>query len=436
MGPGDLDPRVDALSRRRRRRSRLHRRSARRAVFPRTRAGRGARGGRLRRRHRRVRERPGQRGDATSDPSTCRPSAAAPSSRPPTARGSASSRRRRTASRCRSGRCPRGSRRRRSRSRTPLLTRAGALDHQGIRARRSPTPAGRIVEGGSTITQRAGAQPLHRRRRETLGRKVKEACLATARQRGLEAADPRRVPERGLLRRSTHTGRRPRRRRSSREPADRLTCRRPRCSPGSRRPRRCTTRSLHPAARPRGATRCCARCSPRRITQPQLGRSAHRSHLRPGARYSAHAPQPFFGSCGASWSSALGRGGRGTAACTCGRRSTRACSSARCAIGSALARADRPGGRARRDRPADRRDPGDGRRSRRAARSQVQPRDPGAPAGGQLVQAVHADGGDGGGHQLQLDVVRAAVDHDHRPALLTNGRPGTCTTTPTSRRGR
>src|SRR5262249_18416020 len=55
----------------------------------------------------------------------------------------------------------------------------GALDYQGIlRALYKDVQAGRIVEGGSTITQQLVRNLYIGRAQQTLSRKVKEACLA------------------------------------------------------------------------------------------------------------------------------------------------------------------------------------------------------------------------------------------------------------------
>ena len=179
MGSPDLDPRVDSLSRRRRRRSRLQPVGAA-CGLPRARAGHGARGGRLRRRRRLFVNDRRRWCDATSDPSTYRPSGAARSSRRPTARASASCRRRGTATRA-------------ARAHVAVAAEGDGGDrgHAILDARRRARPArdharggrsvraGRIVEGGSTIPQQLARDRYLRAPAPTLSRKLQEACLAT-----------------------------------------------------------------------------------------------------------------------------------------------------------------------------------------------------------------------------------------------------------------
>ena len=78
----------------------------------------------------------------------------------------------------------------------------GALDYQGIaRALYQDLSKGHIVQGGSTITQELVRNLYIGNPQRTLSRKVKEACLADeALPEAVAQADPRRVPERGLLR--------------------------------------------------------------------------------------------------------------------------------------------------------------------------------------------------------------------------------------------
>ena len=99
------------------------------------------------------------------------------SSTPPTARCSARSRPSETASRCRS-------------AMTPWLPKAtvavedkrfyqhGGVDYVGIaRALWTDLTAGKVVEGGSTITQQL-VRNMYTGREQTFDRKIKEACLA------------------------------------------------------------------------------------------------------------------------------------------------------------------------------------------------------------------------------------------------------------------
>ena len=199
---------------------------------------------------------------ATCRRCTRRRSARTPSSTPPTAR-------------C-SGRSPPSETARSSRSRgwpvAPLATVAiedrrfyshGGIDAEGIaRALWRDVSAGRVVEGGSTITQQL-VRTLYISNERTVERKVTEACLAVKLDRKWSREDPRDVPELRLLRK-------PRVRRRGRVPHVLLALRpcadataRPRSSPDSRRHlgvrpvrRPCPRRSR---AATRSSTRCCSR---------------------------------------------------------------------------------------------------------------------------------------------------------------------------------
>ena len=69
----------------------------------------------------------------------------------------------------------------------------GGVDYEGIvRAAWRDLTQGKVVEGGSTITQQL-VRNLYISRERTLQRKVKEACLAVKLERRLvEGQDPRR----------------------------------------------------------------------------------------------------------------------------------------------------------------------------------------------------------------------------------------------------
>ena len=100
------------------------------------------------------------------------------SSTPPTARCSARSRPRRTASPYRSTASASGCAWGRSRSRTAASTSTAASISRGSHARWRPTSRpGRVVEGGSTITQQL-VRNLYISREVTFERKLIEACLA------------------------------------------------------------------------------------------------------------------------------------------------------------------------------------------------------------------------------------------------------------------
>ena len=77
----------------------------------------------------------------------------------------------------------------------------GALDYQGIaRAFYQDISKGHIVQGGSTITQEFVRNLYIGNNQRTLSRKVKEACLAEkVFQKLSRKADPRRLPQRGVL---------------------------------------------------------------------------------------------------------------------------------------------------------------------------------------------------------------------------------------------
>ena len=77
----------------------------------------------------------------------------------------------------------------------------GGVDYVGIaRAAWKDVTAGKVVQGGSTITQQL-VRNLYTGREKTFNRKLKEACLAIKLVAEVaEVEDPRRVPEHRLLR--------------------------------------------------------------------------------------------------------------------------------------------------------------------------------------------------------------------------------------------
>ena len=77
----------------------------------------------------------------------------------------------------------------------------GGVDYEGIlRAAWRDLNKGKVVEGGSTITQQL-VRNLYISRERTFERKIKEACLAIKLSTQLvEGPDPRRLDEPGLLR--------------------------------------------------------------------------------------------------------------------------------------------------------------------------------------------------------------------------------------------
>ena len=77
----------------------------------------------------------------------------------------------------------------------------GGVDYEGIaRAAWKDVTAGKVVEGGSTITQQL-VRNLYTGQEKTFNRKLKEACLAIKLvAQAAEAGDPERLPEHRLLR--------------------------------------------------------------------------------------------------------------------------------------------------------------------------------------------------------------------------------------------
>ena len=134
----------------------------------------------------------------------------------------------------------------------------GALDYQGIaRALYKDVSAGHIVEGGSTITQQLVRNLYIGKPKQTLSRKMKEACLAReAREDVVEEADPRRVSQRGVLRaaRVRRAGRRADVLLHERAAADARAGGAPRRAAAGADAS--TTRCVIPTTRSAGATRC------------------------------------------------------------------------------------------------------------------------------------------------------------------------------------
>ena len=176
----------------------------------------------------------------------------------------------------------------------------GGVDAEGIvRALVRRRPGGQASsQGGSTITQQL-VRNLYISRERTLERKVKEACLAIKLDRALvEAADPARVPEPGLLREPRVRRRGGARRRTSPSRRASLTLDAGGAARGAaRRRRRPTTRSSSRSARSPGATRCCgAMLDDGRDHAAQYdvrGRRQRRSACKPGTLYT-RIREPYF----------------------------------------------------------------------------------------------------------------------------------------------
>ena len=322
----------------------------------------------------------------------------------------------------------------------------GALDYQGIaRALYADIEAGqhrrraaRRSRSSSCATSTSAAAADVRRASSR-----RRASRRSSRSRLHEAADPRRVPERGLLRAATPTAPQAGAQTffsTTRDAADAAAGRaarraaagadglRPVPQPDAALARRnevlramLATRRHHAERSTRDAVGVAARAASR-------ARSTARSATR-----TSSAGRP------SSWSRSSASGSSRRAACTCGRRSTRACSTlARARSRSVLRAEERPGARARRDRPARRARPRDGRRTcPTGGRLQFNLATQGHRQAGSVVQAVHARDRARAGHLALHRLQRAAGADDHRSAL--RGRTasrGTCTTTPTSRAAR
>jgi penicillin-binding protein 1A len=176
-------------------------------------------------------------------------------------------------------------------------TRAGALDAKAIsRAALDDVRAGRIVEGGSTIPQQLARDRYLRAPAPTLSRKLQEACLATKLEQ--------RLSRRAILQdyldgayyghhaygvqaaAETYFGR----------PADRLTMTQAALLAGLPQAPTVYDPLEHPtAARRRRHEVLAALVAAGAISAPRA-RAADRGplHLHPGARYAGGGPQPFF----------------------------------------------------------------------------------------------------------------------------------------------
>ncbi|HET8951671.1 MAG TPA: transglycosylase domain-containing protein, partial [Solirubrobacteraceae bacterium] len=297
MGPPDLDPRVDSLSHRRRRRARLHHRSVRRTVvalglFAVLAAGACA----------------AVAGVFVEDPAAL-------------VRCDLASQHVQTLGRSTFVAASDGSRlgvvpSTRNREPVPLArmspwlqkatvaiedarfwTRSSALDPEAItRAAVADVRAGRIVEGGSTIPQQLARDRYLRAPAPTLSRKLQEACLATR----LEQRDSRR----GILQDyldDAYYGHHAYGVQAAAEtyfsrPADRLTMVQAALLAGLPQAPTVFDPLEHPAAARRRRHDVLAALRASGAISGPRARAADRGplHLRPGARYAAGGPQPFF----------------------------------------------------------------------------------------------------------------------------------------------
>ena len=300
-------------------------------------------------------------------------------------------------------------------------TRAGALDLQAItRAAVADVRAGRVVEGGSTIPQQLARDRYLRAPAPTLSRKLQEACLATR----LEQRHSRRAILQDYLD-DAYYGHHAYGVKAAAEtyfsrPADRLTMVQAALLAGLPQAPTVFDPLEHPAAARRRRHEVLAALLASGAISGPRARAADRGplHLRPGARYATAGPQPFFEYARRELIDRVGR----WHAMHGGLDVTHDARPAHAAPGDhldrSLARPAGPAGRrVGRDRPLDWRDPRDVRRGAGPSGSGVQPREPVAPAGGQHVQDVRAGGGDGGGHSAPVGLAGAARADDPRSAV-------------------
>ena len=288
----------------------------------------------------------------------------------------------------------------------------GGLDYQGIaRAAWSDLQAGRIVEGGSTITQELVRNLYIGNSQRTLSRKLKEACLANKLadvwtknqilaaylnevfygQRAYGAAAAA----------QTFFSR----------PANRLTL--PQAALLAGLPQSPTT--YDPFRNPRAA-----RQRRNDVLRAMLQANVHHPapvparepgglQLKPGSLYSTIRHPNFFG-----WAETQLIARFGSKAVEAGGLKVRTTIDPAVAVpgpagdADGAARETDPARCARVDRPVDGRGPRDGQLPAERAEAQVQHRDPGRPPGGIVVQAVHARDGAERGHLAPVDLQRPA----------------------------
>ncbi len=270
----------------------------------------------------------------------------------------------------------------------------GALDYRGIlRALYQDVSQGHIVQGGSTITQELVRNLYIGNPQRTLSRKVREACLATKffQQHTRKQILIDYLNE--VFYGSHAYGAQAAARTYFSKPASKLTLVQAALLAGlpqatdERRP-------PQPSARGTGSAQRGAAGDVEERLHHRLEAAERRRR-----RSSSSGPATSTRSCISRASSA-------------GRRSSSATASARSRWGSAGTRSrppqpapagaraprgdfgpahvDRPGRVGRGDRPADRGREGDGQLPPERAHDAVQPRDPGPPLDGQLLQADHA----------------------------------------------
>ena len=350
--------------------------------------------------------------------------------------------RRARGSSCRSPRCPRPSATPSSPPRTAASTTTGASIPIGIaRAVVQNYRRGRIVEGGSTITQQL-TKVLFLTPDKSLERKLKEAVLALELERRYsEGPHPRDVPEPGLLRprRVRRRGRGPDATSASRSRAQRARSRAllRRLAPGA-----VDLLAVRAPARPpsAGARSCCAgwwttvrsrTSDAKRAGQADLGLIPPERRRTTGQYFLDYVQQTLEAKYGADL---VFKGGLERLH----DAQSDACSSPpsrRCATGSARRSRRRtqkaagpvshPEGAHRHHRAPDRLRPGHGRRLRLLPQ-RVQPRRAGPPAAGLGLQALHLRRRAGGRASPPATRIEdAPVSH----AVGANGRPGSPRTT-------
>ena len=327
----------------------------------------------------------------------------------------------------------------------------GALDYRGIaRALYQDVAHGQVVQGGSTITQELVRNLYIGNPQRTLSRKIKEACLS----------DKLFQREQHKYGKNAGSGSSPTTSTRSSTGGMRTAPRLPRGRTSRRTPPNLT---LVQAALLAGLPQAPTVYDP--LTNPHAALVRRNEVLqamwkngyitrgeapeRDAEEAGAEARAPLLAAPASRTSSAgrrqqlanrFGMRAAGRARRLQGRRrrSTRVCRRlALHAASTVLHTLDRPGGRDRRDRPADRRSEGDGRLPPERSANAVQLRDAGAPLDRQRLQADHARDRAERGRLALLDLLRArrSSSSPTRSARRTTAR-GTCTTTPTRRPGR
>ncbi len=317
----------------------------------------------------------------------------------------------------------------------------GALDYQGIlRALYQNLSKGHIVQGGSTITQELVRNLYIGNPQRTLSRKVKEACLAT---KFFEKNTRKQILTDYLneVFYGRHAyGAQAAARTYFSKPASKLTLVQAALLAGL--PQAPTVydplRNPHAALARRNEV-LHAMWKNHYISKSELRSATRRKlQLRPGHLYSELHQPNFFGWATQQLGSRLGHRQVELGGLTGQDDAQHAPAGARAPRGQlGPAHPDRPCRGDRVHRPEDRCRESDGRLPAERAEDAVQPRDPGPPVDGQLLQADHARHGAERGRLALLPFygppeLNIITD---RSARRTTG-PGTSTTSPTRRQAR